>query len=107
MELHVQKQQKLKTAIKLVVSQMSSIQSSNQDCRQIVIGRRSLQGQSKSQLREVDLYQDFYVKFIKSNMEEMGPTSQETSLDSQTLVWLRETIKRTASELTDFSHTSR
>jgi len=37
-----------------------------------------------------------YVKFIKSNME-MGLTSQQTSLDSQTLVWLRETIKKTTS----------
>ena len=66
---------------------MSSIQIRNQDCRQI----------AKSQLKlvqQLNLNQDFYVKFIKLNMEEIGPTSQQTSLDSQTLVCLRETIKR-------------
>ena len=75
--------------------------SANSDWQEKVLTR------TKEQLCEVDLYQDFYVKFIKLNMEEMGPTCQETSLDSQTLVWLRETIKRTAFKLTDFSHTSR
>ena len=35
-------------------------------------------------------------------MEEIGPTCQETSLDSQTLVWLRETIKREQARSPDF-----
>ena len=74
---------------------MSSIQIRNQDCRQTVIGRRKSVLNEDSQnhncmklVHQLNLYQDFYVKFIKLKM---GPTCQDTSLDSQTLVWLRET----------------